>query len=293
MATKVLLDGNPDPGTEEIKKALQGNLCRCTGYVKIIDAVKLAARFLRGETTPEQVRPDPSKGVIGVSLPRPSAMIKACGVAQFGADVYLQGALEIAAVRSPTPRADPLHRHVRGGKMAGVVGVMTAKDIKGTNRNGDMVIMCDKKVHLVGDTVAAVVAETRKQALAAAREVRVAYEPLPEVRTIEESLGEGAVQVHEDGPNLKFSHPQIKGDAEAALAASPTVVEATFTTSMIHQAPLEPEVSVAYMEGEGEDANSWCSDGGSTFMRSRNRSRMPLAGKMSATRSPSWAASSA
>ncbi len=255
MAAKVLLDKNPDPGTEEIKKALQGNLCRCTGYVKIIDAVKLAARFLRGETTPGAVRPDPSKGVIGVSLPRPSSLIKACGVAQFGADIYPRGALELVAVRSP--HAHALIRSIDTSdaeKMPGVAGVITAKDIKGNNRNGDMVILCDKKVHLLGDAVAAVAAETRKQALVAAKAVRVEYELLPEVRTIEDSLGEGALQVHEDGPNLKFSHPQIKGDAETALKNSHTVVEARFSTSMIHQAPLEPEVSVAYMEGEGEDA---------------------------------------
>jgi aldehyde oxidoreductase len=116
------------------------------GYVKIIDAVKLAARFLPGETTPEQVRPDPSKGVIGVSLPRPSGMIKACGVAQFGADIYPEGALELAAVRSPYAHALILSIDTSAAsRMPGVVGVMTAKDIKGTNRNGDMVIICDKK----------------------------------------------------------------------------------------------------------------------------------------------------
>ena len=48
MATKVLLDQNPDPGDEAIKKALSRNLCRCTGYVKIIEAVKLAGRFFAG-----------------------------------------------------------------------------------------------------------------------------------------------------------------------------------------------------------------------------------------------------
>lgn len=255
MATKGLLDKNLNPTTEEIKKALRGNLCRCTGYVKIIDAVNLAARFLRGETTPDQVRPDPSKGVIGVSLPRPSGMIKACGVAQFGAEIYPQGALELAVVRSP--HAHALIKSIdtsAAEKMPGVVGVMTAKDIKGNNRGGEIFIICDKKVHLVGDTVAVVAAETRKQALEAVKAVRVEYEPLPVIKTIEESLAEGAIQIHEDVPNLKFTHPQIKGDAEAALKNSHAVVEATFSTSMIHQAPLEPEVSVAYMEGEGEDA---------------------------------------
>lgn len=254
-ATKALLDKNPDPGTEQIKEALEKNLCRCTGYTKIIDAVKLAAKFLRGELTPDQVRPDPSRGGIGVSLPRPSSMIKACGVAQFCADIYPQGALELAAVRSP--HAHALIKSIDTSvaeKMPGVVGVMTAKDIKGNNRNGELLILCEKKVHLAGDTVAAVAAQTRKQALDAARAVKVEYELLPVIKTIEESLTEGAIQIHEDVPNLKFSHPQIKGDAEAALKSSYAVVEETFTTSMIHQAPLEPEVSVAYMEGEGDDA---------------------------------------
>jgi aldehyde oxidoreductase len=255
MATKVLLDNNPNPGTEEIKKAFQGHLCRCTGYVKIIDAVKFASRFLRGEITPAQVRPDPSKGVIGVSLPRPSSMIKACGVAQFGADIYLQGSLELAVVRSP--HAHGLIRSIdvsAAVKMPGVAGVVTAKDIKGTNRYNDLIILCDKKVHLAGDAIAIVAAETRPQALAAVEAVRVEYELLPAVKTLEESLAENATRVHEDVPNLEIAQGQIKGDAEGALKASDTVVEARFSTSMIHQAPLEPEVSVAYMEGEGEDA---------------------------------------
>ena len=99
MATKALLDRNPDPTVDEIKDALEHNLCRCTGYAKILDAVKLAGRFLRGETTPDALKPDPLGPVIGVSHPRPSAMLKACGLAQFGADLQLQGALEAAVAR--------------------------------------------------------------------------------------------------------------------------------------------------------------------------------------------------
>ena len=72
MAAKALLDENRNPTIDDIKKALRRNLCRCTGYKKIIEAVQLAGRFLRGELTPDQVRPDPKKGLIGVSHPRPS-----------------------------------------------------------------------------------------------------------------------------------------------------------------------------------------------------------------------------
>src|SRR5690606_37934586 len=74
MAAKALLDKNNDPSTEEIKKALAGNLCRCTVYVKIIDAVKLAGRFIRGELKPADVRPNPDGPKVGVSHPRPTAI---------------------------------------------------------------------------------------------------------------------------------------------------------------------------------------------------------------------------
>jgi aldehyde oxidoreductase len=98
MSAKALFDVNPDPTKEEIKTALRRNLCRCTGYAKIIDAVQLAGRFLRGEATPADVAPDPGAAKLGVSHPRPTAMAKACGTAQFGADIRMPGALELAVV---------------------------------------------------------------------------------------------------------------------------------------------------------------------------------------------------
>ncbi len=100
MSAKALLDWNSNPSVAEIKRALVGNLCRCTGYKKIIEAVLLAGQFLRKETTPDKIRTKFKKGVIGVSLPRPSSMLKACGLAQFTADIKLDGALELAAIHS-------------------------------------------------------------------------------------------------------------------------------------------------------------------------------------------------
>jgi aldehyde oxidoreductase len=259
MTTKALLDENPDPSTDEIKHALRGNLCRCTGYVKIIDAVKLAGRFLRGEITPAQVRPDPNGPKMGLSHPRPTAMLKACGAAQFGADVIVPGAVELAVVHSPRP-----HAEVRGidysaaEKMPGVIGVMTARDIRGTNRLklvvADRPILCEDRVRYIGDPVAAVAAETREQALAAAEAIVVDYEDLPVLRSPAESLAEGAPRLHPEWPNLIQDQPVIKGDAQKALAESAAVIEAHFKTQINHQASLEPEVSVAYLEGEGEDA---------------------------------------
>jgi aldehyde oxidoreductase len=258
MATKALLDDNVNPTVEDIKKALRRNLCRCTGYKKIIEAIQLAGQFLRGETTPDRVRPDPSQGLIGVSHPRPSSMIKACGVAEFTADIYVPGAAELAAVHSP--HAHALIKSIdtsAAEKMPGVIGVMTAKDIKGTNRLKFLVpdrpILCDAKVRYIGDPVAAILAETREQAVAAAQAVRVDYEPLSVMMTPNEALAEGALQIHSDRPNLCYTQPQIRGDAEAALARSAAVVEADFSTQIVHQAALEPEACVAYLEEDESD----------------------------------------
>lgn len=259
MASKALLDRNPNPNDQEIKKALEHNLCRCTGYLKIIDAVKLAGLFIRGEMTPDAVRPDPNGPKIGVSHPRPSAMLKACGRAEFSADIKLQNALEVAVHRSTERHAmiTSIDTSV-AEKMPGVVGVMTAKDIKGTNRikivYGDQPILAEDKVYCLGDAIAIVAAHTKEQALIAAAAIKVAYDPLSVLKTPEQAMAPDAIQLHSEWPNLCFRQPQIKGDAGKAMAESVAVVEGHFSTQCNHQAPLEPEATVAYIEGDGEDS---------------------------------------
>jgi aldehyde oxidoreductase len=259
MATKALLDQNPNPSLREIKKALARNLCRCTGYRKIIDAVQLAGRFYRKETTPAEVRSALSQKMIGGSLPRPSSLLKACGLAKFTADIKFENALELAAVLSTEQHAKIKSIDTAAAlKMPGVAGILTADDIKGTNRIRyiavDQPILCEDTVRTLGDPIIVVAADTRERARAAAAAVKVEYEPLPVMLTPAESLADGAYQIHRHSPNLCYSQPLIKGDTEKAFAESAVVVEADFSTQMNHQAPLEPEVSCAYLEGEGKDA---------------------------------------
>ncbi len=257
-AVKVLLDNAPDPGEDLIKKALQRNLCRCTGYVKIIDAVKLASRLLRGETTLEEVTPKASDGNMGVSHPRPSSMAKACGTARFTADYKIPDALEIAVVRSEVPHA--LIKSIDASAalaMPGVAGVMTAADIRGTNRlkylEADRPVLCSDKVRYIGDPIALAAAATKDQAEAAARTIRIELEALPALESPEQALGDDAVRVHADRENLCYRQPQVKGDADAALAESAAVIQARFTTQTNHQAPLEPEATVAYWHEEEDE----------------------------------------
>jgi aldehyde oxidoreductase len=135
--------------------------------------------------------------------------------------------------------------------------VMTASDIKGTNRIkvlvDDMPLLCEAHAPVLGAPVAVVAAQTRQQAVDAAAAVEVQYEVLPAVGTPAQATAEGAPQVHDGRPNICFSHPQIRGDAKAAIAGSAVVVEGVFSTPMVHQAPLEPEAALAYFEGDGED----------------------------------------
>lgn len=259
MASKALLDVNPDPTAEEIKHALRRNLCRCTGYTKIIEAVQLAGRFIRKEISPDEIRPKPTDPVMGVSHPRPSAMAKACGTAHFTADIHFPDAAEIAVVRSPHMHAEIQKIDCsKAEAMPGVIGTLTAKDIQGTNRLKyiveDRPLLCEDRVRTLGDAVAVVVANTRKEALAAVEAVVVEYNVLPTISSPTEGLKEDAIQIHPDRPNLCFQQPIIKGDAASAFERSAAIVEEHFTTQINHQAPMEPENSVAYIEkGEGDD----------------------------------------
>ncbi len=259
LAAKNLLDANPKPTRDEIKHALRHNLCRCTGYARIFEAVELAGRFLRGEVTPAALTPDASAGQIGVSHPRPWAILKACGLAAFSADVVIPGALEIAVVRSPHHRAKLLGIDTgKAEQMPGVAGVMTAKDIQGTNHmglgNDVQPLLCTDNLPVLGAPIAMVAAETQQQALAAAAAVQVEYEVLTPVRNFREALAEGAPEVHPGTPNLCHTAGQIKGDAESAMQSAAAVASGDFYSPLIHQAPLEPEAVLAYMDGQGEDA---------------------------------------
>jgi len=258
MATKALLDANPNPTVPEIRKALRRNLCRCTGYQKIIEAVQLAAKFINGETSPEKVRSKLSGKKIGESHPRPSAMVKACGVAKFSADIQLENAIQIAAVHSTENHG--IIKSIdtaEAAKMPGVIGIMTAEDIKGTNRirviAPDQPVLCEDRVRAYGDPVAIVAAETRAQARAAAKAVKVTYEPLKFMPTPKEALAADAVQIHPHSPNLCWQQPQIRGDFDKAYAEAAYKVEGHFSTQMNHQAPIEPENCAVDIKGDGDD----------------------------------------
>jgi aldehyde oxidoreductase len=187
-------------------------------------------------------------------------MAKACGTAYFTADYRIPGALELAVLRSDVPHARIVAIDAAAAeKMPGVAGVLTAADIRGTGilkyLVADRPVLCRDTVRYIGDPIVAVAADTREHAEAALAAVKVTLEPLPTLGGPEAAMESAAVQLHLDIPNLCYDQPQVKGDAEAALRSSAAVVEARFKTQINHQAPLEPEATIAYWQKDetGDD----------------------------------------
>jgi selenium-dependent xanthine dehydrogenase len=248
-----LLSKNPEPSRDEIAKSLAGNLCRCTGYVKVIDSIQLAGRLLAGEQPPHL----DWSGRIGTRTPKYEAFELALGKKPFINDMSVANMLHGALAFSEHPRA--FVRRIDTSEAAaidGVVAVLTADDVPGERSVGAIVndwpvlVAEGETTRCVGDVLAGVVATTRLAARRAAAAIKVDYEVLEPVTDPEEALEPTAPRVHEGG-NLLKTYKIDRGDADAALAQSAHTVTETFQTQFIEHAFLEPESSLAYPEDDG------------------------------------------
>ncbi|MGD9676275.1 MAG: molybdopterin cofactor-binding domain-containing protein, partial [Candidatus Bipolaricaulia bacterium] len=244
MAAKALLDQTPTPTRAEIRRALRGNLCRCTGYVKILEAVERASQVLRGEARPE-VSED-------VAVHPYAADDKVTGRLQFIADLPTDGVLEGKIVW-----AEHAHAEIRkvdtekAQQVPGVVAVLTARDIPGEPCHGliraDQPVLCDRRVRYLGDAVALVVATSEEAAIQGRAAVEVEYAPLPTVTDPEQALADDAPTLSSGG-NLVCEFHLDRGSAEEAIAESAICVSGEFTTQAIEHAYLEPEAGIASWE---------------------------------------------
>jgi selenium-dependent xanthine dehydrogenase len=248
-----LLTKTPNPTRDEIAKSLDIHLCRCTGYVKIIDAIELAGRAMRGEALPEV---DPS-GKVGTRHVRFEGPETALGVRPFIDDMKFDGMLHGAVKFSDHARAKVLSIDVsEAAAMPGVKGVYTWRDVPGERYYGLLyndwpgLIAEGEETHCVGDQIALVVAEDRITARAAAEKVKVVYEVLTPVVTPEDALKPDAPKIGPKG-NLLSKSKILRGDADAALASSKHVVSGHWVTQRIEHMFLEPESSIGIPEGEG------------------------------------------
>ena len=271
-----LLRENPAPTRSEVREWFykHRNICRCTGYKPLVDAVMAAASVMRGESSLETLtfQLGNTREVYGSKLPRPTALAKACGVCDYGDDIKYQlpeGTLHVAVVQ---PRVSS-HANIlnidysEAAEMPGVVKVITAADVKGTNRLAtplghkhakgskgfDRPILCDKKIYRYGDVVALVAADTEAHARAAAAAVKVEVEELPAYLDLLDAVAPGAIQIHEEMPNTYLYQPTLKGDGDTReiIASSPYVVEGSFYSSREPHLSIEPDVMQAYYDEDG------------------------------------------
>lgn len=254
MAAKGLLDKTPSPTEEEIRLALRGNICRCTGYVKIVKAVALAARYFRQGAIPQG---ESREWTVGACVHRTDVAEKVQGYGLYPDDVYIEGMIYASALRSAYPRAIVKAIHTKAAlAMPGVVGVFTARDIPGQNKVGHVVKDWDTMIpvggttHYLGDAICLVAAESREILDKAKALIHVEYEPLRPVCSPQEAMMPDAPLVHRSG-NL-FAHKHIqRGNAALAIAGSRYVLTRHYHTPYTEHAFLEPECAVAYPDGDG------------------------------------------
>lgn len=257
MCTKALLDKNPAPTELEIRYALRNNYCRCTGYVKIIAAVELAAQIMRDGKIPEAGAKDWKPGN---RVQRIDAKEKVLGEGKYPDDYYLPGMLCGSLLRSKYARARVLSIDTEKAKaLPGVRGVYTAADVPGENLIGHLrhdqyvFVPVGELVHYLGDPVAMVVAKDHETAEKAKKLIKVEYEVLPVVNSIEAAAAPDAPIVIEGMENNICSHEHIsRGNAQQAIEQSKHVISQHFETPWTEHAFLEPECAVAFVDNEGD-----------------------------------------
>ncbi|MGH9055179.1 MAG: molybdopterin cofactor-binding domain-containing protein, partial [Acidimicrobiales bacterium] len=235
---------------EDMSRHLGAHLCRCTGYVKILDAIEAVAKG----TSVEPALP----GGVGSRGVKYEAESLALGDRDYIDDIRVPGMLHAALHLTDHARADVLEIDTRRAREApGVVAVLTAADVPGELRVGiihhDWPVLIPEggRTSYAGDVLAVVVAETRQAARAAAELVDVTYDPLEPLTDSIAALSSDEIAVWGTDGNELSRSAYARGDVEAALAASAHVVHEVFDTQRIEHAFLEPESSLAVPHPDG------------------------------------------
>ncbi|MFV2062896.1 MAG: molybdopterin-dependent oxidoreductase [Chloroflexota bacterium] len=249
MAASSSIDG-PAPSTAEVEDALGGVLCRCTGYRKIIEAIR----------QPDALTKMREAGVIvGARIERLDGAERIDGSARYGADQWPQDALILRVVRSP-------YAHARfeigdlGGfidRHPGIVRTLRAQDVPGQNRFGiyptgkDQPVLADGYVRYRGEPVLALVGDAQAVAAVQLADLPVSWKELPPLESMEAALEPDAPELHSGlAANTLIRGRVARNDVDAAIAASDEVVSGTFETSLVEHAYLEPEAGYARRVGD-------------------------------------------
>ncbi|MDQ2953573.1 MAG: molybdopterin-dependent oxidoreductase [Pseudomonadota bacterium] len=259
MAATAAIRINPFAGREEIKERLGGNICRCTGYQKIFDAVELARDVQNGRLPARalaEVECEDGR-YIGANVRRIDAPSKVSGALRYAGDMVMPGMLHLQVLRSPHAHARIVSIDISEAEATpGIEGVITSVDVPGEDGFGvfvnDQPVMARGKVRYVGEAVAAIAAEDAVVARRALAKIKVVYEPLPAVFDPEEAMRPGAPVLHDYAPDNITKHIPIRvGDVAKGFAESDLIVEQDYSTQAVEHAYLEPEAGLAYVDHDG------------------------------------------
>ncbi len=252
MAACALLRQNPAPDPSDVTDALGGVLCRCTGYVKIVDAVLDAAAMLRRGSIEPRV---PREGdAVGARIPRIDGLAKLNGSEVFAADIAPPRALWLRTVRSPVARGrfrtgdiTPLY-----ARYPGLLRVLTAADVPGVNRFGiypdlkDQPVLADGWVRYEGEAVLALVGERATLEAISDEELPIEWFPEEPITTLAAARAEGALRVHDERPDNLLTQGRVeRGAIDNAERQAAAVVEQEWETSFVEHAYIEPEAGFA------------------------------------------------
>ena len=262
MSAAALLNRNSTPTQADVVRALQGNLCRCTGYVKIIDAVMSAAALLRGGVASA---PTTVPNAIGGHLRCQNAVGKVTGTTRYAGDIKLPGMLYAKVLRSPHPHARIVHLDTQAARdVPGVRGVFTVADVPGvksftdeldsreatawgklSNKAREPILAVDR-VQMLGEPIAIVVAIDENSAIVGMEAIQVTFEILEPVFDPETALLATTEPLHPDG-NIYEVDRVVKGEAQAGLEAAEIQLDAGYNLPSQDHVTLEPESMVAYV----------------------------------------------
>lgn len=274
MASKALLDKTPDPTRDDVAKAIRTDICRCTGYRQIVDAVLLSGELLRaGETPGPEV---PGRLRVSDSRHRPDTDEKVLGTGKFADDIRLPGMVFAKALRSPTPRGLVKSLGLDAAKAhPDCLAILTSEDVP-ENKIGhitqdwDVLIPVGTHTRYVGDALALVASRTEESLDEILGLIELDYEPLPPVTSPQQALSPDAPLIHERGNILSIEHVK-RGTPDAAIREAAHVVTHKFKTPWQEHAFMEPECAVAAPDGDG--VMMWTS-GQSVYDEQREISRM-------------------
>ncbi|MBW1712970.1 MAG: molybdopterin-dependent oxidoreductase, partial [Deltaproteobacteria bacterium] len=196
--------------------------------------------------------------VIGSRSRRLDAPAKATGQALYTDDLIAPGMLYGAILHSPLAHAKILNIDTSAAeKLSGVKAVVTQKDLPPIKygvspARYDETVFAQDKVRYVGDEIAAVAAVDLETAQEALKLIKVDYQPLEAVLTLDQALAEGAPLIHEEFPgNLCAEVHQEFGDFDQAIKGCDLVLSHTFLNKRQNAAFIEPLSSLAEFDRHG------------------------------------------